>query len=207
MTEKRKPTTNALEILHRRYYEGQPERIKGLEEARANAEIARRIYDLRTEAGLTQQALAKRVGTSASVISRLEDDDYEGHSLTLLRRIAEALGYVGVLTVEFFAASDGPIVNEIAPRVHNSGHWTIEGAATSQFEQHIRAICGLPLGSTALRAGGAVMDNLIGDEVLGWQDLVAREGASVHLYGKGTPRPGRKMGHVTQVETAGSKTG
>ena len=113
--------------------------------------------------------------------------------------IAGALVHVGVLTVEFFAAADGPIVNEIAPRVHNSGHWTIEGAATSQFEQHIRAICGLPLGSPALRSGGAVMDNLIGDDVLGWRELVAQPGASVHLYGKGAPRPGRKMGHVTRV--------
>ena len=113
--------------------------------------------------------------------------------------IANALDHVGVLTVEFFAAADGPIVNEIAPRVHNSGHWTIEGAATSQFEQHIRAICGLPLGSTELRGDRVVMDNLIGDEVLGWPQLVAEPGAAVHLYGKGEPRPGRKMGHVTRV--------
>ena len=79
--------------------------------------------------------------------------------------IAEALGHVGVLTVEFFACADGPVVNEIAPRVHNSGHWTIEGAATSQFEQHIRAICGLPLGSTERLTASASMDNLIGDEI------------------------------------------
>lgn len=113
--------------------------------------------------------------------------------------IAEALEHVGVLTVEFFAGADGPIVNEIAPRVHNSGHWTIEGAATSQFEQHIRAICGLPLGSTALRGGHVTMDNLIGDDVLGWRELVAEPDASVHLYGKGAPRSGRKMGHVTRT--------
>ncbi|WP_240309472.1 5-(carboxyamino)imidazole ribonucleotide synthase [Sphingomonas ginsengisoli (ex An et al. 2013)] len=117
----------------------------------------------------------------------------------MARAIADALGHVGVLTVEFFACADGPVVNEIAPRVHNSGHWTIEGAATSQFEQHIRAICGLPLGSTALRGSGATMDNLIGDEVARWPDLVAEPGASVHLYGKGDARPGRKMGHVTRV--------
>ena len=114
-------------------------------------------------------------------------------------RIAEALGHVGVLTVEFFAAADGPLVNEIAPRVHNSGHWTIEGAVTSQFEQHIRAICGLPPGSTGLAGGGAVMDNLIGDDVDRWPDLVAEPGAHVHIYGKGEARPGRKMGHVTRV--------
>ena len=113
--------------------------------------------------------------------------------------IAERLGHVGVLTVEFFASESGPLVNEIAPRVHNSGHWTIEGAVTSQFEQHIRAICGLPTGSTALAGSGAVMDNLIGDEVERWAELVADPEAHVHIYGKGEARPGRKMGHVTKV--------
>ena len=106
-------------------------------------------------------------------------------------RIAEALGHVGVLTVEFFASRDGPVVNEIAPRVHNSGHWTIEGAVTSQFEQHIRAICGLPPGATDLVGRGAVMDNLIGDEV----EPLARAGRRPgrprpHLrQGRGSPRP------------------
>jgi 5-(carboxyamino)imidazole ribonucleotide synthase len=114
-------------------------------------------------------------------------------------RIAEALGHVGVLTVEFFASAAGPLVNEIAPRVHNSGHWTIEAAVTSQFEQHIRAICGLPPGLTGLTRGGAVMENLIGDEVEQWRELVAERGAHVHIYGKGEARPGRKMGHVTRV--------
>lgn len=114
-------------------------------------------------------------------------------------RIAEALGHVGVLTVEYFASDAGPIVNEIAPRVHNSGHWTIEGAVTSQFEQHIRAICDLPPGSTELVAAGAVMDNLIGNDVSRWPELAAEPGAHLHLYGKGEARPGRKMGHVTRV--------
>jgi len=114
-------------------------------------------------------------------------------------RIAEALGHVGVLTVEYFASESGPLVNEIAPRVHNSGHWTIEGAVTSQFEQHIRAICNLPPGSTELVGHGASMDNLIGDEVNRWPELVAELGAHLHLYGKGEARPGRKMGHVTRV--------
>jgi 5-(carboxyamino)imidazole ribonucleotide synthase len=114
-------------------------------------------------------------------------------------RIAEALGHVGVLTVEFFATDDGPMVNEIAPRVHNSGHWTIEGSDTSQFEQHIRAICGLPLGSTRRRAERIEMDNLIGDDVHAWPGLMAEQGASLHLYRKGDPRPGRKMGHVTRL--------
>jgi 5-(carboxyamino)imidazole ribonucleotide synthase len=114
--------------------------------------------------------------------------------------IAEALGHVGVLTVEFFASADGPVVNEIAPRVHNSGHWTIEGSVTSQFEQHIRAICDLPPGPTDLVGRGSVMDNLIGDEVERWPELVGDAGLHVHIYGKGEARPGRKMGHVTRVE-------
>jgi 5-(carboxyamino)imidazole ribonucleotide synthase len=113
--------------------------------------------------------------------------------------IADALGHIGVLTVEFFACGDGPVVNEIAPRVHNSGHWTIEGAVTSQFEQHIRAICGLPLGSTKRVGSLAVMENLLGAEIAGWPRLVAEPDAHVHLYGKGEPHPGRKMGHVTRV--------
>src|SRR5262245_60313598 len=91
MAKKRKPTPDAVEILHRRYYEGRPERMAALEEARANEEIARKIYALRTGASLTQRQLAKLVGTTASVICRLEDADYEGHSLAMLRRIATAL--------------------------------------------------------------------------------------------------------------------
>jgi 5-(carboxyamino)imidazole ribonucleotide synthase len=114
-------------------------------------------------------------------------------------RIAEALGHIGVLTVEFFASESGPLVNEIAPRVHNSGHWTIEGAVTSQFEQHIRAICDLPPGLTGLMRGGAVMDNLIGADVERWPQFFAERGTHVHIYGKGAARPGRKMGHVTRV--------
>lgn len=113
--------------------------------------------------------------------------------------LAAALGHVGVMTVEFFACADGPLVNEIAPRVHNSGHWTIEGAATSQFEQHVRAICGLPLGDPALVTGRATMENLIGSDVERVADLIAEPGARLHLYGKGEARPGRKMGHVTRL--------
>ena len=113
--------------------------------------------------------------------------------------LAGALDHVGMFTVEFFACRAGAVVNEIAPRVHNSGHWTIEGAHTSQFEQHIRAICGLPLGSPALVAGGAVMENLIGDVVDRWAEILADPRARLHLYGKGEARPGRKMGHVTRV--------
>lgn len=115
-------------------------------------------------------------------------------------RIAEALDHVGVLTVEFFATDQGPIVNEIAPRVHNSGHWTIEGASTSQFENHVRAVCGLPLGSTERRGARVHMRNLIGEQANGWRALLAEPGAHLHLYGKGEPRPRRKMGHVTTID-------
>ena len=125
---------------------------------------------------------------------------HSAEAIRVATRIAEALGHVGVLTVEFFACADGPLVNEIAPRVHNSGHWTIEGAVTSQFEQHIRAVCGLPLGSTARTGASAIMENLLGEEIGRWPELVAEEGAHVHLYGKGAPRPGRKMGHMTRIE-------
>jgi len=118
----------------------------------------------------------------------------------LAGRVAEALGHVGVLTLEFFATDEGPVFNEMAPRVHNSGHWTIEGAECSQFENHIRAICGLPLGSTALTGTRVEMENLIGDQADRWADLLAEPGTHLHLYGKGDARPGRKMGHVTRVK-------
>jgi 5-(carboxyamino)imidazole ribonucleotide synthase len=116
----------------------------------------------------------------------------------LAGRVADTLGYVGVLTLEFFATEDGPVFNEMAPRVHNSGHWTIEGAVTSQFENHIRAICGLPLGDTGLMAPLVEMENLIGEDANRWAEILAEPGAHLHLYGKSV-RPGRKMGHVTRL--------
>ncbi|MGD9810577.1 MAG: 5-(carboxyamino)imidazole ribonucleotide synthase [Sphingobium sp.] len=118
----------------------------------------------------------------------------------LSRRVADALGYVGVLTLEFFAAPAGPVFNEMAPRVHNSGHWTIEGALTSQFENHVRAICGLPLGDTALAARGIAMRNLIGEDANDWLGILRDPANHLHLYGKHEARPGRKMGHVTRLE-------
>lgn len=117
----------------------------------------------------------------------------------LARAIAEALDYVGVLTCEFFTGAAGPVFNEMAPRVHNSGHWTIEGATTSQFENHIRAICGLPLGDTSLTAGRVEMHNLIGAAADDWPQWLKKDRAHLHLYGKGEMRPGRKMGHVTRL--------
>jgi 5-(carboxyamino)imidazole ribonucleotide synthase len=120
-------------------------------------------------------------------------------AVALAERVAEALDYVGVLALEYFATAEGPVFNEMAPRVHNSGHWTIEGAETSQFENHIRAICGLPLGSTGLTGARAEMENLIGDEVERWREILSEPGAHLHLYGKSEAHPGRKMGHVTRV--------
>ncbi|MES2097524.1 MAG: 5-(carboxyamino)imidazole ribonucleotide synthase [Pseudomonadota bacterium] len=122
-----------------------------------------------------------------------------GVAAALTGRIADALDYVGVLTCEFFATAEGPVLNELAPRVHNSGHWTIEGAVTSQFENHVRAICGLPLGDTALTAPTVEMQNLIGHDADAWAAILAEPGAHLHLYGKGDARPGRKMGHVTRI--------
>jgi len=117
----------------------------------------------------------------------------------LAGQITDALDYVGVLAVEFFALGDEAIFNEMAPRVHNSGHWTVEGAVTSQFENHIRAICRLPLGSTARTAPRVEMRNLIGSDANGWSAILADPDARLHLYGKGEARPGRKMGHVTRL--------
>ncbi len=114
-------------------------------------------------------------------------------------RLLEGLNYVGVMGIELFHLPSGALLlNEIAPRVHNSGHWTIEGAVTSQFEQHIRAILGLPLGDTT-SLGEVVMTNLIGDEVNGWRELLADPENHLHLYGKEDVREGRKMGHVTRI--------
>jgi len=118
---------------------------------------------------------------------------------TLARRAAGALGHVGMLTMEFFAVGGDAVFNEMAPRVHNSGHWTIEGALTSQFENHIRAICGLPLGATERVGPRVAMRNLVGDEVASWRDILADPRAHLHLYGKDGARPGRKMGHVTRL--------
>ena len=129
-----------------------------------------------------------------------------GQAQAMARRIAERLDYAGVLGVEMFlvpGAEPSLYVNEIAPRVHNSGHWTIDACAISQFEQHVRTICGWPLGAP-VRHSDAVMTNLIGDQVAGWQDLGRQPGLAVHIYGKEEIRPGRKMGHVTQLFPLGA---
>jgi 5-(carboxyamino)imidazole ribonucleotide synthase len=121
----------------------------------------------------------------------------------IAEKIAAAFSYVGVLAVEMFVvreAGQAVLVNEIAPRVHNSGHWTLDGCSVSQFEQHIRAVAGWPL-ATPVRHGRIEMINLIGEEVANFARWLVMPGTAVHLYGKGGARPGRKMGHVTRVFT------
>jgi 5-(carboxyamino)imidazole ribonucleotide synthase len=137
------------------------------------------------ERGILRRSLAPAPGASPAL--RAEAEDYAGRLLT-------GLGYVGVLAVEFFERGGRLVANETAPRVHNSGHWTIEGAQTSQFENHLRAVLGWPLGGTAA-VGGCAMLNLIG-AAPDVRPLLALPDVHVHLYGK-APRPGRKVGHVT----------
>src|SRR5690606_17173911 len=115
------------------------------------------------------------------------------------RKIAKEMDLRGILAIEMFLTRKGRIlVNELAPRPHNSGHWTMDACVTSQFEQAVRAICGLPLGSTH-RLHNAVMKNLIGEDVHLWYEFLQEPENKVHLYGKKEVRPGRKMGHVTQL--------
>jgi len=126
-------------------------------------------------------------------------NDHQEQAVKIAKTLAEKLDVVGLLAVELFVTKTGLLVNELAPRPHNSGHWTMEGAPTSQFEQHIRAICGWALGDTTAR-GRCEMINLLGDEWLQWQEYAHKPEAHVHLYGKTESRPGRKMGHVTIVK-------
>lgn len=119
-------------------------------------------------------------------------------AILLAARILNALDYVGVMGVELFVTPKGLIVNEIAPRVHNSGHWTQNGCAVDQFEQHIRAVAGWPLGDGG-RHADVTMENLIGDDVLRVPQIAKERNAALHLYGKAEARPGRKMGHVNRI--------
>ena len=135
--------------------------------------------------GILRRSLAPAPDVSPTLQARAE-----GHA----RRVLDALAYVGVLAIELFQVGEELLANELAPRVHNSGHWTIEGAETSQFENHMRAVAGLPLGSTATR-GASAMLNLIGT-MPDAPTVLAIAGAHLHDYGK-APRPGRKLGHVT----------
>jgi 5-(carboxyamino)imidazole ribonucleotide synthase len=141
------------------------------------------------EAGILRRTLAP-----AAV-----SDALGAEALRIARAVLEGLDYVGVLGVELFELPDGRLlVNEIAPRVHNTGHWTQDGSVCDQFEQHVRAVAGWPLGPTAARAR-IEMENLLGSDVDRWRSLAADPSARLHLYGKGEPRPGRKMGHVNWI--------
>jgi len=124
-------------------------------------------------------------------------------AIDIARRAAEALNVIGLLAVEMFVTPTGLLVNEMAPRPHNSGHWTMDACVTDQFEQFIRAVCGLPLGSAA-RHSNAVMTNLIGAEADRWREILADPESRLHLYGKAEARPGRKMGHVNRLYPLGS---
>jgi 5-(carboxyamino)imidazole ribonucleotide synthase len=130
-------------------------------------------------------------------------EEHQALAKQMAGRIADALGYCGTFGVEFFVMPEtNPhpvIVNEIAPRVHNSGHWTLDACTVSQFENHIRAIAGWPIGPVS-RHSDAIMTNLLGEDVLRWKDLLAEEpGLSLYLYGKSEVRQGRKLGHVTRI--------
>lgn len=127
------------------------------------------------------------------------DPDLENRALRIARSILDALDYVGVIGVEFFVVGSELLVNEIAPRVHNSGHWTQEGCAVDQFEQHVRAVVGHPLGSTA-RHCDVITTNIMGSDVNRLDSLLRANGDRIHLYGKREARPDRKMGHINSVQ-------
>ncbi len=130
---------------------------------------------------------------------------HQARARDIAGKIADALGYVGVIGVEMFYTGEEReplLINEFAPRVHNSGHWTMDACAVGQFENHIRAVAGWPLGATD-RHSDCQMTNLIGDDVAAWPQLAAESGACLHLYGKNEARAGRKMGHVNRLSPLG----
>ena len=138
-------------------------------------------------------------------------------AVDVTRRVMDALDFIGILCIEFFVTRDGRLlVNELAPRPHNSGHLTFDACRTSQFEQQLRAVCGLPLGSPEMLTSAAAMANLLGDVWSdgepNWSAALAMSDVKLHLYGKSSPRPGRKMGHLTVLagspnEARGSRRG
>ena len=135
--------------------------------------------------------------------------DLADRATGLAMAIADALDYVGVLAVEMFVVGGELYVNELAPRPHNSGHWTLDAAVTSQFEQQVRAVCGLPLGSPGMTASSVAMANLLGDLWDGgppdWRPALSDPTSKLHLYGKHEARPGRKMGHLTVRSSVASE--
>ena len=144
-----------------------------------------------------REGILRRTSVPAAIRQSLRAD-----AVLLAGHILNALDYVGVMGVELFVTRAGLVVNEIAPRVHNSGHWTQGGCAVDQFEQHIRAVAGWPLGDGS-RHADVEMENLIGDDIARVPELAARAGAQLHLYGKAEARPGRKMGHVNHIRPRG----
>jgi 5-(carboxyamino)imidazole ribonucleotide synthase len=133
-----------------------------------------------------------------SSVPAVIEDELQMEAIFIAQQILDKLDYVGVMGVEFFVGSDLIFVNEIAPRVHNSGHWTQDACLVSQFEQHIRAVAGWPLGATR-RHSDVVMTNLLGEEINDWERLARQPGVAVHVYGKAEARTGRKMGHFNRL--------
>jgi 5-(carboxyamino)imidazole ribonucleotide synthase len=199
----------ALVKSRRLGYDGKGQRVVESLEAIGDEELAEGIVPFRRELSI----VAVRGATGATAFYPLAENEHRDGVLAMSRapahdapqreaeeiagRLLDELGYVGVLAVELFDVGGELLVNEFAPRVHNTGHWTIDGAETSQFENHLRAILGLPLGPPAGR-GPSVMINLVG-ATPPLERLLSIPGAHVHLYGK-EPRPGRKLGHVTLVD-------
>jgi len=167
--------------------------------------VARGVAGWMTTFGLIENTHANHI-LDMSVVPASVAPEVEGRGAEIARGVAESLGLIGVLCVEFFLTPDGELlINELAPRPHNSGHLTIDASMTSQFEQQVRAICGLPAGSTELLRPAA-MANLLGDLWAegdpDWAAACALPGVHLHLYGKAEPRPGRKMGHVTALASS-----
>jgi len=161
--------------------------------------IAARGLDGRMAAfEVTENEHRNHILHTSSVPARVSGE-LAAEAVFIAQRFLETLDYVGVMGVEFFLGEDVIFVNEIAPRVHNSGHWTQDACMVSQFEQHIRAIAGWPLGATQ-RHSDVVMTNLLGNEILGWEDLAQEPGLALHHYGKAEARPGRKMGHFNRLK-------
>ena len=133
-----------------------------------------------------------------STVPALISDRVAAQAQDFGSRIIAALDYVGVIGIEMFVGSETVVVNEIAPRVHNSGHWTMDAGCVSQFENQIRAVAGWPLGSTA-RRHDVVMTNLLGDDINRWAELAREADVRLHVYGKAEARPGRKMGHFNRL--------
>jgi 5-(carboxyamino)imidazole ribonucleotide synthase len=199
----------ALVKSRRLGYDGKGQRLVEAQERIGEDELAEGVVPFERELSI----VAVRRSSGDTAFYPLAENEHRGGILALSRapaadapqraaeaiasRLLDELEYVGVLAVELFEVGGELLANEFAPRVHNTGHWTIDGAATSQFENHLRAILGLPLGSTAAH-GASVLVNLVGT-LPPLEGLLALPGAHVHLYGK-EPRPGRKLGHVTLVD-------